>query len=631
MTDAGAGTEPVNSGSTGNFAGGSNYGGDDEKKKKSRKFLIIIPILLLLLGGTGIASIFIFGSGTSVLSVTIVDLPSGISGYVQVHEPNGSVKTLTKSQVLTLNAGNYTVTASYVHVKAGSYTLSDSVKPVLLPGDTFSPLIGSSTVVLPAGKTVNYTADYYNVIPDTTKFLPNSIIQSVAGSVGSNQTVVINGNPQTPGLVKSPQVGNILLAGVGKLTPQGLLGQVSSVTPEGSKYIISTVPTTLEAAFPRLELNANTQLTNSPIELNASQQGAPGTNLVGLKSLFERVKEFCKTTGSLYANGSMSISPSMSFHTRWGGWFNLTLKEMRISLTLGETTTFNIGATGKVSCSKDDIPITPRITLGSITFVIGFVPVVVVPTVQFLASISGAATGQTGATATQKASVTVGAAYVEGDFYTFGNKSFSISGGAQNCVSLTGNATVGPRISLLLYGLAGVNFNLDATASATIAPLNTPWWTIDVGGRAGAGIEAFGEAKTWPGIISFDKAIYSGKSKVPGNISIAGPNMIQGQLGSNITAQFSATGDQVTPPLEWTVISGSLPPGLTLNSNGYVTGTPTVPGSYTVTIQVQDNAISKYVCNNKPRTATSQVTFDISGSSTGGGTTPSLPPPPKGY
>ena len=57
--------------------------------------------------------------------------------------------------------------------------------------------------------------------------------------------------------------------------------------------------------------------------------------------------------------------------------------------------------------------------------------------------------------------------------------------------------------------------------------------------------------------------------------------------GTPYSASLSATGG--TAPYTFSIISGSLPPGLTLNaSTGAITGTPTTPGSYTFTSKVTD-------------------------------------------
>jgi large repetitive protein len=59
-----------------------------------------------------------------------------------------------------------------------------------------------------------------------------------------------------------------------------------------------------------------------------------------------------------------------------------------------------------------------------------------------------------------------------------------------------------------------------------------------------------------------------------------------GSLGRSYSATVSATGKQ----LRWSVVSGNLPPGLTLSSTkGTITGTATTAGAYAFTIQIKDS------------------------------------------
>lgn len=68
------------------------------------------------------------------------------------------------------------------------------------------------------------------------------------------------------------------------------------------------------------------------------------------------------------------------------------------------------------------------------------------------------------------------------------------------------------------------------------------------------------------------------------------------------TATLQATGG--VPPYQWSLASGSaaLPAGLSLSSEGIITGTPTAVGNATFTAQVRDNA---------GRTATQQYTIEV--------------------
>jgi len=75
-------------------------------------------------------------------------------------------------------------------------------------------------------------------------------------------------------------------------------------------------------------------------------------------------------------------------------------------------------------------------------------------------------------------------------------------------------------------------------------------------------------------------------------------------VGAGYSSPLSANGG--TSPYAYSIVSGSLPPGLTLNpSNGLISGTPTAPGAYTFTSKVSDH-------NGNTDTAT--CTIDVIGS-----------------
>ena len=56
--------------------------------------------------------------------------------------------------------------------------------------------------------------------------------------------------------------------------------------------------------------------------------------------------------------------------------------------------------------------------------------------------------------------------------------------------------------------------------------------------------------------------------------------------GTPVNVGLSATGGR--PPYSWTVLSGSLPEGLNLSSAGTISGSPTAPGDYSVSIGIRD-------------------------------------------
>lgn len=79
----------------------------------------------------------------------------------------------------------------------------------------------------------------------------------------------------------------------------------------------------------------------------------------------------------------------------------------------------------------------------------------------------------------------------------------------------------------------------------------------------------------------------------PGSLNIAAITLAQGAIGVPYRQLMLASGGQT--PYTWTITDGSLPPGLTLQSNGLITGTPTLvsgviyPSTYTFTTKVTDS------------------------------------------
>ncbi len=89
-----------------------------------------------------------------------------------------------------------------------------------------------------------------------------------------------------------------------------------------------------------------------------------------------------------------------------------------------------------------------------------------------------------------------------------------------------------------------------------------------------------------------------------------------GEVNTSYSDQLTMTGG--TSPITWSVSTGTLPPGLTLNaSTGLLSGTPTTAGTYSFTVKVTDNS---------GLTATEPVTLTVIP-----GPSLSFPAPPPGW
>jgi len=75
---------------------------------------------------------------------------------------------------------------------------------------------------------------------------------------------------------------------------------------------------------------------------------------------------------------------------------------------------------------------------------------------------------------------------------------------------------------------------------------------------------------------------------VPSVLSITTTSPLpNGTSGVSYSTTLAATGG--TPSYTWALISGALPTGLTLSSNGTITGTPSSTGTFNFTVRVTDS------------------------------------------
>ena len=86
-------------------------------------------------------------------------------------------------------------------------------------------------------------------------------------------------------------------------------------------------------------------------------------------------------------------------------------------------------------------------------------------------------------------------------------------------------------------------------------------------------------------------ATWTGDSVIVVNsLVINTTSLPNGKAGSAYSTTLAASGGSGS--YTWSLLSGSLPSGITLNAAGTITGTPTMPGAFTFTVQATDGHLS---------------------------------------
>jgi hypothetical protein len=161
--------------------------------------------------------------------------------------------------------------------------------------------------------------------------------------------------------------------------------------------------------------------------------------------------------------------------------------------------------------------------------------------------------------------------------------------------------------------------------SATLIQMRFGSFTPTTSGYPAATITEWG---TLPKGVSFSKGEFSGVPKNKGTFQVLltasngiGTNATQiftlkvvsiavtttslptATVGTSYSQQLRASGG--VPPYKWKATAATLPPGLTVSKTGLLSGTPTTPGNYTITVTVTDKT------SPTPLTATGSITLSV--------------------
>ncbi|OLE23372.1 MAG: hypothetical protein AUG44_22405 [Actinobacteria bacterium 13_1_20CM_3_71_11] len=337
----------------------------------------------------------------------------------------------------------------------------------------------------------NYAGGTHVVVDIVGYFIGDTALPATTRTAAAGDITAVSGPPDGVRQVTLapaapvPAVGEVLAAGSTPATPDGLLGLVTATGTDGAGHpVLITEPAPLQQALG----NGHFAIAGTLSADNVAKAGTVPKTPAGSPVSQAISKAFtCSAGGSLSVTGSVSITPTFNLSVEWG-WFSL--RSATFTGTLSEDASLVASAHAAAGCSAGPVPLLPTpIRFSPITFSIGPVPVVITPQLQFYLSASGTVSADLTASAVQHASGTLGVSWSNGGLHPIAQTASGFTYTPPTpSTSADVTASVGPRLQLFLYGLAGPYLSVDASIDLAVNPPATPWWTLTGGLDAGAGI-----------------------------------------------------------------------------------------------------------------------------------------------
>ena len=128
-----------------------------------------------------------------------------------------------------------------------------------------------------------------------------------------------------------------------------------------------------------------------------------------------------------------------------------------------------------------------------------------------------------------------------------------------------------------------------------VGPASDVTFTFNVTAPSAAGVYNFQwrmlqEGVGYFGPLSPNIAVTVGGGGGGGPVSISTASMADGRVGTSYSQKLNANGG--SEPYRWSLISGALPPGLSLSQTGAITGIPALAGAFDFGVQVFDSTSS---------------------------------------
>lgn len=507
----------------------------------------------------------------------VISAGPGQRPRVLVRGPRGQRRLLTRTTIIRrARPGSWRIIADPI---PGLDTVTFATKRV-------------TKVRLRSGARGRVTVAYHQRVSSAARVAEPSAVRAVAVTPDGRKQVAI-ADPDGK-LAK----GAVLSTGVGPNTPHGMLLKVEDVQHNGGLATVTGSDAPITDIGPQADITVTPRLSLSEVEFQRAAGTKPKKGGKGFGKPYS-----CNAGVSADVEGDVDFDAGTKFSVEWGGWGDPFDIKALAKATFDQSGKFTVTISGKAECELDVELLPDDIEFTPIEFVVGPVPVVIVPKLNFLLHGKATAGGYVKTTITEKVHAGIGVKWDDGlKPIKEWKKEFDHTP-LEPGYNASLKVSVGPKLIFDIYDFAGPYITAGVYGKLIVDSDKDPWWSLHAGLEAGVGIRL----KVWkikfdegiPDLLQKDWVIAEAKGDPPPVVTT--DSLSDGRMKESYSKSLSAYRGK--KPYKWSVKKGALPDGLTLDpSSGKITGTPTTYGTSTFTVQAKDK---------KGETGTQELSLEV--------------------
>ncbi len=533
---------------------------------------------------------------------------------------------------IALNAQSKATTTATMRLRASGTTSAG--QPIFtattnrrqLRGLAFVRPGADGSVILTVGGAESYTA---SIVGWSSRILPNTPADNVTVAPSADVSVVSN-DPTTsdPNVIsyagaEKLQPGDVVTSTPSDTDNDGLLVKVTSVvkntTTAASRFrpallaaldagdqVANVEPASLDELLPSAEFDQSGLVDSGayqqldPLPQLPPDEPPPAPNADGTPGGSPNALRAASTVnGGTFGNpvfscgggvkgtlgAGIQIYGDAHVSASWGRWFSSPSADF--GFTGGIKGDVHASVSGKASCSGNQTFRGPN--LPSFRTMVGPVPVWITPELSLNVSAHGTVESSINASAGFNAQVNAGVRYANGSFSPYRTASLTFPASIDAHAGANLRLDVTPRITFRIQSLAGPYLEVDAFAELKVNLGQNPWWTVDAGVSAAVGMDIDLKIKRLTykagSITLWNRRV----AQAPGGYN--GPTGGGGTPGGGTTGGYydrALTASGGRAPYSWYRVSGNLPPGISLRTDGHLVGVPQAAGTWTIVVRVID-------------------------------------------